>query len=349
MSRHDRVSAQSRPSLGQNTATIRLTGGRVPATPAAVKSAVSLPPVRGKLIAQASLAPYTWFRVGGPADWLFLPADADDLADFLTQLDPAIPVTVLGVGSNVIVRDGGIEGVVVRLMGKAWGKVEAEDGISLSAGAGALDLSVAKTAAENGIKGLEFLSGIPGSLGGATRTNAGCYGKELRDVLVSLQGVRRDGTRVIYRGPARPGAQPEAHFSYRHTDLPDDLIVTRLLLEGNDTGAPAEILADIEALQKRRSETQPIREKTSGSTFANPDPPGTPNQRSAWKLIDAAGCRGLRVGGAQVSELHCNFLINTGDATAADLETLGETVRARVLDHSGVQLRWEVRRIGRPA
>ena len=330
-------------------ATARLTDGLVPATPAAVKSAVSLPPVRGKLIAQASLAPYTWFRVGGPADWLFLPADADDLAEFLKRLDPAIPVTVLGVGSNVIVRDGGIEGVVVRLMGKVWGKVEAEDGISLSAGAGALDLSVAKAAAENGIKGLEFLSGIPGSLGGATRTNAGCYGKELRDVLVSLHGVRRDGSRVAYRGPARPGTRPEAHFSYRHTDLPDDLIVTRLLLEGNDTGAPADILADIEALQKRRAETQPIREKTSGSTFANPDPPGTPNQRSAWKLIDAAGCRGLRVGGAQVSELHCNFLINTGEATAADLETLGETVRARVLDHSGVQLRWEVRRIGRPA
>lgn len=307
----------------------------------------SLPSMRGKLMRDAVLAPYTWFRVGGPADALFLPADEEDLADFLKALDPAIPVSVLGVGSNVIVRDGGIEGVVIRLMGKYWGEVEALDGISLSVRAGALDLSVAKTAARNGIKGLEFLSGIPGSIGGATRTNAGCYGRELRDVLVSLHGFRRDGKAVAYRGPARPGALPEAHFSYRHTDLPDDLIVTRLIVEGNDTGDPESILADIEALQARRAETQPIREKTSGSTFANPDPPGTPDQRSAWKVIDAAGCRGLKVGGAQVSPMHCNFLINTGDATASDLETLGEDVRARVKAHSGIDLRWEVRRIGR--
>ena len=166
-------------------------------------------------------------------------------------------------------------------------------------------------------------------------------------MLVSLHGYRRDGTKVAYRGPARPGALPEAHFSYRHTDLPDDLIVTRLLLEGTGTGAPETILAEIEALQARRAETQPIKEKTSGSTFANPDPPGTPDQRSAWKLIDAAGCRGLKVGGAQVSPKHCNFLINTGDATAADLEALGELVRAQVLESQGVELRWEVRRIGR--
>jgi UDP-N-acetylmuramate dehydrogenase len=307
----------------------------------------SFPPVRGKLIENAPLAPYTWFRVGGPADALFLPADEEDLAQFLAALDPAIPVTALGVGSNLIVRDGGIEGVVIRLMGKYWGEVEALDGISLSARSGALDVTVAKAAAANGIRGLEFLSGVPGSIGGATRTNAGCYGSELRDVLVSLHGFRRDGSKVAYRGPARPGALPEAHFSYRHTDLPDDLIVTRLVIEGTGTDAPASIEADITALQARRAETQPIREKTSGSTFANPDPPGTPDQRSAWKLIDAAGCRGLKVGGAQVSPMHCNFLINTGDATAADLEALGEFVRARVLDHSGVQLRWEVRRIGR--
>lgn len=307
----------------------------------------SLPQPRGKLIRGADLAPYTWFRVGGPADALFLPADEDDLEAFLKALDPAIPVTVIGVGSNLIVRDGGIEGVVIRLMGKYWGEIEALDGITLSARAGALDLAVAKAAAASGITGLEFLSGIPGSLGGATRTNAGCYGSELRDRLVALHGYRRDGTRAAFRGPARPGALPEAHFSYRHTDLPDDLIVTRLILEGTGTDDPATISAAITALQARRAETQPIKEKTSGSTFANPDPPGTPDQRSAWKLIDAAGCRGLKVGGAQVSPMHCNFLINTGEATAADLEALGELVRARVLDTSGVDLRWEVRRIGR--
>ena len=306
-----------------------------------------LPETRGKLIPGAELAPYTWFRVGGPADALFLPADEEDLAAFLKALDPAIPVTVLGVGSNLIVRDGGIPGVVIRLMGKYWGEIEALDGITLSARAGALDLAVAKAAAANGITGLEFLSGIPGSLGGATRTNAGCYGAELRDRLVALHGFRRDGSPVAYRGPGKPGALPEAHFSYRHTDLPDDLIVTRLILEGTGTDDPATISAAIAALQARRAETQPIKEKTSGSTFANPDPPGTPDQRSAWKLIDAAGCRGLKVGGAQVSPLHCNFLINTGTATAADLEALGELVRARVLETSGVDLRWEVRRMGR--
>lgn len=308
---------------------------------------LSLPPARGKLIPGAELAPYTWFRVGGPADALFLPADEEDLAAFLKALAPAIPVTVLGVGSNLIVRDGGIPGVVIRLMGKYWGEIEALDGLTLSARAGALDLAVAKAAAANGITGLEFLSGIPGSLGGATRTNAGCYGAELRDRLVALHGFRRDGSPAAYRGPGKPGALPEAHFSYRHTDLPDDLIVTRLILEGTGTDDPATISAAIAALQARRAETQPIKEKTSGSTFANPDPPGTPDQRSAWKLIDAAGCRGLKVGGAQVSPLHCNFLINTGTATAADLEALGELVRARVLDTSGVDLRWEVRRMGR--
>ena len=312
-------------------------------------TAFPLPPVRGKILENAPLAPYTWFRVGGPADALFLPADEEDLQAFLTALDPSVPVTVLGVGSNVIVRDGGIEGVVIRLMGKYWGNADALDGITVEARAGALDLAVAKTAAANGIRGLEFLSGIPGSIGGATRTNAGCYGRELRDTLVALHGFRRDGSRAAYRGPGKPGAQPEAHFSYRHTDLPDDLIVTRLILEGTGADEPDKILSDIEALQARRGETQPIREKTSGSTFANPDPPGTPDQRSAWKLIDAAGCRGLKVGGAQVSPMHCNFLINTGDATAADLEALGELVRARVLDTQGVQLRWEVRRIGRLA
>ncbi|KCZ90654.1 UDP-N-acetylenolpyruvoylglucosamine reductase [Hyphomonas johnsonii MHS-2] len=295
----------------------------------------------------AVLAPYTWFRVGGAADWLFLPADTDDLSAFLQALDPAIPVTVLGVGSNLIVRDGGIEGVVIRLMGKHWGEITAVDATTLTAGAGALDLSVAKAAAANGTRGLEFLSGIPGSIGGATRTNAGCYGRELKDVLTSLEGITRTGKRVVYQGDSGDQGLPAVQMAYRHSDLPEDFIVTRLVLSGDGTDDPGAILKDIETLQARRAETQPIRDKTSGSTFANPDPPGTPNQRSAWKVIDAAGCRGLRVGGAQVSEKHCNFLINTGDATAADLEALGELVRARVFDHSGIQLRWEVRRIGR--
>jgi UDP-N-acetylmuramate dehydrogenase len=302
----------------------------------------SLPPARGKLIENAALAPYTWFRVGGPADVLFLPEDEADLAAFLAALDPAIPVTALGVGSNVIVRDGGIPGVVIRLMGRAWGEVMKTGELELTAGAGALDLAVAKAAAKHGLTGLEFLSGIPGSLGGATRTNAGCYGRELKDVLVRLEGVTRSGERRTYGAGYAP-----VEFTYRHTDLPDDFMVTRLVLAASGAGDAAEVTGAIDALQARRAETQPIKEKTSGSTFANPDPPGTPDQRSAWKLIDAAGCRGLKVGGAQVSPMHCNFLINTGEATAADLEALGELVRARVFDASGVSLRWEVRRIGR--
>lgn len=303
---------------------------------------LSLPPARGKLIEGAPLAPYTWFRVGGPAEALFLPEDETDLANFLGALDPAIPVTALGVGSNLIVRDGGIRGVVIRLLGRAWGEVMKTGELELTAGAGALDLAVAKAAAKHGMTGLEFLSGIPGSLGGATHTNAGCYGHELQDVLVRLEGVTRSGERQVFGEGHAP-----VHFSYRHTGLPEDFIVTRLVLRGAGTGDAGEIEAAIEALQSRRAETQPIREKTSGSTFANPDPPGAPDQRSAWKLIDAAGCRGLRVGGAQVSPMHCNFLINTGEATASDLEALGELVRARVLETSGVSLRWEVRRIGR--
>ncbi len=306
-----------------------------------------LPPARGKLILDAPLAPYTWFRVGGPAEVLFLPQDEADLADFLAALDPDVPVTVLGVGSNVIVRDGGIEGVVVRLMGRAWADITPCGECDISAGAGALDLAVARAAAQHGLAGLEFLSGIPGSLGGATRTNAGCYGSEITDVLVRLDGVTRSGKAVSYRGRHGDPALPEAQFDYRHSDMPEDVIVTRLVLRATGRGTPQSIMAEIDRLQTRRADTQPIREKTSGSTFANPDPPGTPGQRSAWKLIDQAGCRGLRVGGAQVSPLHCNFLINTGHATAADLEALGELVRARVFETTGVELRWEVRRLGR--
>jgi len=311
-------------------------------------SLADLPSVRGKLIEHAPLAPYTWFRVGGPADVLFLPVDEDDLVEFLMDLDPNIPVTVLGVGSNVIIRDGGIEGVVIRLMGKSWGTVMPASDIRLRAGAGALDVSVARAAARAGITGLEFLSGIPGSLGGAMRTNAGCYGRELKDVLLQAYGVTRTGEQVTYQGQIEDFGLPQLALDYRHTDVPDDVIITELLLQGTGQDDPPLISAAIDALQEQRQTSQPIRDKTSGSTFANPDPPGTPNQRSAWRLIDAAGCRGLELGGARVSNLHCNFLINAGTATATDLETLGELVRKRVKAHSGVDLRWEVRRIGRP-
>lgn len=311
---------------------------------AATKRAMShvpadLPDLRGKLLPGAALAPYTWFRVGGPADLLALPADEADLAALLAALPEDVPVRALGVGSNLIVRDGGIEGVTIRLMGRHWGEIRRE-GRRLIARAGALDLQIAKAAAREGLTGLEFLSGIPGSIGGAVRTNAGCYGRELKDILVSLHGLSRAGEPV----ELTPAA---LDFSYRHSALPDGVIVTELVLEATGEGDPDTIAADIEALQARRAESQPIREKTSGSTFANPDPPGTPDQRKAWRLIDQAGCRGLKVGGAQVSEKHCNFLINTGEASAADLEALGELVRARVRETSGVDLRWEVQRLGR--
>ena len=298
-----------------------------------------MPAFRGKMMKDASLAPYTWFRVGGAADILFLPADEADLASFLKALPETVPVTVLGVGSNTIVRDGGIEGVVIRLMGGYWGQVKIKEA-EVTAGAGALDLNVAKAAAKAGIGGLSFLSGIPGSIGGAVRTNAGCYGRELSDVVTAVEGISRSGEPVLL-------ARKDIGFSYRHTDFAANIVVTKLHLAGEAGGDPIVLAEEIAAHQARRAETQPIKEKTGGSTFANPDPPGTENARSSWKLIDAAGCRGLRVGGAMVSEKHCNFLINTGDARAADIEALGELVRARVLDHSGVDLRWEIRRIGR--
>lgn len=307
-----------------------------------------LPPVRGKLLANEQLAPFTWFRVGGPADALFLPKDEADLAEFLAKLDPIIPVTVLGAASNVIVRDGGIAGVVVRLAGKYWGEIEVLNATTLRARAGALDMAVARRAAAEGIGGLEFLSGIPGTLGGAVPTNAGCYGRELKDVLLILEGLNRKGERVTMQGLLVGTGEPQLHMEYRHTDLPNDVIVTALVLSGNDVEESAVITAKIDEYKARRETTQPIREKTGGSTFANPDPPGTPNQRSSWKLIDEAGMRGARRGGAQVSELHCNFLLNVGDATAADIEGLGEDVRAAVKAKSGVELRWEIKRIGRP-
>jgi UDP-N-acetylmuramate dehydrogenase len=298
-----------------------------------------LPPVRGKLLADEQLAPFTWFRVGGPADALFLPKDEDDLADFLKSLDPVIPVTILGAASNVIVRDGGIAGVVIRL-GPAFGKVST-DGLRVTAGSAALDGRVSVAAANAGIAGLEFFSGVPGTIGGALRMNAGCYGSETKDVLIEARALDRQGNRVVLKNA-------DFHFTYRHTEAPEDLIFVEAVFEGT-RDEPAAILERIDALKARRETTQPIREKTGGSTFANPDPPGTPNQRSSWKLIDAAGMRGAKRGGAQVSELHCNFLLNLGEATAADIEALGEDVRAAVKANSGVELRWEIKRLGRPA
>ena len=296
-----------------------------------------MPGVRGKLLANAELKPYTWFRVGGPADVLFLPEDADDLAAFLKVLPEDVPVTVLGAASNVIVRDGGIEGVVIKLT-PAFGKVRVNTA-QVVAGAAALDARVATEAARFGLGGLEFFSGVPGTIGGALRMNAGCYDRETADVLIEAVALTRKGEWVTL-------TNRDFGFSYRHSEVPDDLIFIEAVFQGTPE-QPAVVKERIEALKARRAEAQPIRDKTGGSTFANPDPPGTPDQRKSWKLIDAAGMRGARKGGAQVSEKHCNFLINTGDASAADIEGLGEEVRAKVKDTSGVELRWEIKRIGR--
>jgi len=298
---------------------------------------VNLPEVRGKLLLNEPLGPFTWFRVGGAAEALFIPADADDLADFLKALDPAVPVTVLGVGSNVIVRDGGVEGVVIRLAGRAWGQVAA-DGETITAGAGALDAMVAKASAKAGIAGLEFYAGIPGTIGGALTMNAGCYGAETKDVLVSAWGLNRRGERVDY-------ALADFGYTYRHSEVPADIIWVEATFRGA-TDDPEAVQARIDEITSRREQTQPIREKTGGSTFKNP--PG----HSSWKLVDEAGWRGklhaVTGGGAKFSELHSNFMINPGEATAADIEALGEAVRADVLEKTGVQLDWEIRRIGRP-
>ena len=292
----------------------------------------SLPPVRGKLLRDEPLAPFTWFRVGGAAEALFIPADADDLADFLKALDPAVRVTVLGVGSNVIVRDGGVEGVVVRLAGRPFAGITTE-GDTITAGAGALDSMVAKASAKAGLTGLEFYAGIPGTIGGALTMNAGCYGAETKDILVSARGVRRAGERVEY-------ALADFGYTYRHSEAPADII----WLEATYRGTPADpeaVSARIAEITSRRELTQPIREKTGGSTFKNP--PG----HSSWKLVDDAGWRGKPFGGAKFSELHSNFMINFNDATAADIEGLGEIVRADVQSKLNVNLEWEIKRVGR--
>jgi len=299
-----------------------------------------LPPVRGKLLRKEALAPYTWFRVGGPADALFIPADHQDLANFLRALPGNVPVYPIGVGSNLIVRDGGLPGVVIRLAGRAFGAVtiDAENNWVI-ADAGALDMAVARAAAKAGIGGLEFLVGIPGTVGGALTMNAGCYGRETKDILVSAWGYDRAGEMRVWENV-------EFGFSYRRNEVGEGMIWAQAVFQGTPDD-PAAIDGRMAEITAKREASQPIREKTGGSTFANPDPPGTPNQRSSWKLIDDAGMRGARRGAAQVSEKHCNFLINTGDATAADIEGLGEDVRAAVLKKHGVDLHWEIKRVGR--
>ena len=302
---------------------------------------ISLPDVRGKLLRDEPLGPFTWFRVGGNADALFIPADADDLGEFLRALDPDVPVTVLGVGSNVIIRDGGVEGVVIRLAGRAFGEIHIEAAEhQVIAGAGALDAMVARASARAGITGLEFYAGIPGTIGGALTMNAGCYGSETKDVLVSAWGFDRTGEMRVY-------ALEDFGYTYRHSEIPEGGIIWMQAVFQGRPDDPDAVAARIAEITSRRELTQPIREKTGGSTFKNP--PG----HSSWKLVDEAGWRGKLFkatgGGAMFSELHSNFMINPGEATAADIEGLGDAVRADVLAKTGVQLDWEIKRLGRPA
>jgi UDP-N-acetylmuramate dehydrogenase len=290
-----------------------------------------LPQLRGRLLANQTLGEFTWFRVGGPAQALFMPEDENDLAYALRNMPREVPVHVIGAGSNLIVRDGGVEGVVIRL-GRGFSDVSIDDATKrVTAGAAMLDVMVSRAAQKAGIAGLAFLSGIPGTIGGALRMNGGAYGGETKDVLIEARGVDRDGN-------PRTFSNAEMGFSYRHCSVPDDVVFTGAVFQGKE-GNPDEIAAEMAAIKQKREASQP-RNRTGGSTFKNP--PG----KNAWKVIDEAGCRGLKIGDAQVSELHCNFLINLGGATAADIETLGETVRERVKAHSGTQLEWEIKRIG---
>ncbi|MGE3148901.1 MAG: UDP-N-acetylmuramate dehydrogenase [Pseudorhodoplanes sp.] len=290
-----------------------------------------LPNLRGRLLANQPLAELTWFRVGGPAQVLFMPESEDDLAYFLAHLPNDIAVTVIGLGSNLIVRDGGVEGVVVRL-GRGFSDVNVEEGHRLRVGAAVPDVKVARAAHDAGLSGFSFYRGIPGGIGGALRMNGGAYGRETKDALIEARGVDRAGRVRVY-------SNADLHYSYRHCGAPDDVIFTQALFQG-EPGDRDTIAAEMNKVTESREATQPIKSRTGGSTFKNP-----PGQK-AWQLIDAAGCRGLVVGDAQVSELHCNFLINRGGATAADIETLGETVRKRVKENSGVTLEWEIKRIG---
>ncbi len=290
-----------------------------------------LPDVRGRYEAEKPMREITWFRVGGPAQVLFVPADEADLAHFLKELEADIPVTVIGVGSNLLVRDGGIPGVVIRL-GRGFGQLELVDDVTIRAGAMVPDMKVARFALEHGIEGLTFLRGIPGTIGGALRMNAGAHGGEIKDVLMQARAVDRQGEiHAVDAGALGMG--------YRHCDAPEDWIFTSALLRGRP-GDSERIAREMEEITQAREAAQPVRKRTGGSTFKNP--PGA----RAWELIDAAGMRGVRVGGARVSPRHCNFLINEGAATAADIEALGELVRARVRETSGVELKWEIRRLG---
>jgi UDP-N-acetylmuramate dehydrogenase len=295
-----------------------------------MNAVATIPEVRGKLTKGAALAPLVWFKSGGPAQWLFEPKDIDDLQQFLRDLDPAIAVWPLGLGSNLIIRDGGMPGVVVRL-GKAFAAIQA-DGMTLNCGAGAPGISAASKARDHGIAGLEFLRGIPGTIGGAVRMNAGAYGREVCDILVSADVVLRNGDLATI-----PLA--DMGFSYRHSGLPDGSIVVSAAFVG-EAGDPEIIGAEMKRIADEREASQPLRSKTGGSTFKNPD------GKKAWQLVDEAGCRGLQIGQAQVSEKHCNFLINLGGATSADIEALGDEVRKRVKAHSGVALQWEIQRVG---
>lgn len=295
--------------------------------------AARMPNLRGRLVANFPLSSITWFRVGGPAQVLFTPADEADLAYFLAHAPADLPVIVLGLGSNLLVRDGGVPGVVIRL-GKGFSQIQVEPNCRLRAGTAVPDVKVARAAAEAGIAGLAFYRGIPGSIGGALRMNAGAHGSETKDVLVEARAVDRQGNIHVL-------SLAEMGFRYRHCSISKDWIFTEAVFQGRP-GDKAEILEQMEAVAQYREENQPTRERTGGSTFKNP--PG----HSAWKLIDAAGCRGLRIGGAKVSEMHCNFLINDNDATAEDIERLGETVRARVKATSGIELQWEIVRLGLP-
>jgi len=294
-------------------------------------SVALLPKVRGKLSADAPLAPLVWFKSGGNAQWLFEPADTDDLADFLAGLDPEVPVMALGLGSNLIVRDGGVPGVVVRL-GKPFARVERVDATTLKCGGGASGILVSSSARDAGIAGVEFLRSIPGTVGGFVRMNGGAYGRETADILVECEVVLRSGERQTL-------AVDALGYTYRHSELPEGAVLVSATFRG-EPGDPQAIQAEMDRIAAAREESQPLRSKTGGSTFKNP--PGD----KAWRLVDAAGCRGLRKGGAQVSEKHTNFLLNTGDATSADIEGLGEEVRAKVKAASGVELEWEIQRVG---
>ena len=289
--------------------------------------------VRGKLTPNAPLAPLVWFKSGGRAEWLFEPADEDDLVAFLRDLDPEVPVMALGLGSNLIVRDGGVPGVVVRL-GKLFAKIEQVDETTIRSGGGASGILVSSTARDHGIAGLEFLRGIPGTVGGFVRMNGGAYGREVKDILVSARLALRSGEVVEW-------PLEKLGYTYRHSGVPAGAVVIEAVFRGTP-GDPAAISAEMDAIARAREDSQPLRSRTGGSTFKNPA------GHKAWALIDAAGCRGLTIGDAQVSEKHCNFLLNLGSASSSEIEALGEEVRRRVEEKTHISLEWEIQRVGRP-